>query len=105
MQSSLQSLLGGLSYAVALIIWQPYLFVNLMGGSLVVVSASVGLYLYHTRGMDWGAAASARLNSEQGYQAVPAGPTDRPEAEQPLPATAWSLQSVALFPACLVWFL
>ncbi|CAL8460950.1 g481 [Coccomyxa elongata] len=45
MQSSLQSLLQSLSYAVGLLIWQPQLFIILMGGSVLTVSGALVLYL------------------------------------------------------------
>jgi len=74
MQSSLQSLLGSLSFALVLLVWQPQLFVVLMAGSVLVVSASLALYLYFTGAKDW---LSARLSGQQSYQAMHAGPQEQ----------------------------
>ncbi len=74
MQSSLQNLLGSLSYAVALCIWQPQLFVVLMAGSVVVVSASLALYLYFTGAQQW---LFERLNGQHSYQAMQGGPHEQ----------------------------
>ena len=72
MQSSLQSLLGSLSFALVLLIWQPQLFVVLMAGSVVVVSASLALYLAHVKG--W---SSELLRGQQSYQAMHAVPQEQ----------------------------
>ena len=72
MQSSLQSLLGSLSFALVLLIWQPQLFVVLMAGSVVVVSASLALYLAHVRG--W---SPELLSGQQSYQAMHGGPQEQ----------------------------
>ena len=74
MQSSLQNLLGSLSYALALFIWQPQLFVVLMAGSVVVVSASLALYLYCAGAQQW---LSERLNGQHSYQAMHGGPHEQ----------------------------
>ena len=70
MQSSLQSLLGSLSFALALLIWQTQLFVVLMAGSVVVVSASLALYLWFMGAKEW---LPERLSGQQSYQAMHAG--------------------------------
>lgn len=74
MQSSLQSLLGSLSFGLVLLVWQPQLFVVLMAGSVLVVSASLALYLYFTGAKDW---LSACLGGQQSYQAMHAGPQEQ----------------------------
>ena len=74
MQSSLQNLLGSLSYALALLIWQPQLFVVLMTGSVLVVSASLALYLYFAGTQQW---LSERLHGQHSYQTMHAGPNDQ----------------------------
>lgn len=53
MQSSLQSLLQSLSYAVGLLIWQPQLFIILMGGSVLTVSGALVLYLSIIGAREW----------------------------------------------------
>ena len=76
MQSSLQSLLGGLSYAPALMIWQPRLFILLMGGSLLVFGASVcmyGLYLYYRHNKE-GGMSPVRLNLNRAIRQCLLGP-------------------------------
>ena len=74
MQSSLQSLLGSLSFALALIVWQPSLFVVLMAGSVAVVSASLALLLWFTGAGQW---LSERLGGQQSYQAMAPGPQEQ----------------------------
>ena len=87
MQSSLQSLLQALRLAVGLVIWQPQLFVFLMAGSVLVVSAALVVYLYFIGAKKW---LEERIRSRsqsqpmQGFAQAEqacelAGQTDSPE--------------------------
>lgn len=74
MQSSLQSLLQSLSYAVGLVIWRPQLFLALMIGSVLVVSVALVLYLHFIGAKEW---LSERFGRQQEYQPMQAGPADQ----------------------------
>ena len=68
-QSSLQSLLQSLSYAVALVIWQPQLFVALMAGSVLFVSGALVLYLNFIGAREW---LEQRFGQARHYQPMQA---------------------------------
>lgn len=69
MQSSLQSLLQSLSYAVGLVIWQPQLFVSLMAGSVLIVSGALVLYLNFIGAREW---LEQRFGQQRHYQPMQA---------------------------------
>ena len=74
MQSSLQSLLQSLSYAVGLIVWQPQLFIGLMVGSVLVVSTACVLYLHFAGVLQY---VSDRLDRTKEYQPMPSGQSEQ----------------------------
>ena len=69
MQSSLQSLLQALSYAVGLVVWQPQLFVFLMAGSVLVVTAALAVYLYFIGAKEW---LEEQISTQRQYQPMQA---------------------------------
>lgn len=73
-QSSLQNLLQSLSYALGLIAWQPQLFMALMAGSVLVVSAALLLYLHFTGALKW---LSQRFARQSEYQCMQSGPPEQ----------------------------